>query len=385
MKKRILGIALAGTLAVSMIAGAAISTSAKVDEDGKYYPGEGIETSRYYLGVPGAWFNEETAKVGDTAGIYWWDGTDACGAVSGTNPDARSWPGYKATPAGEEGVDNLFYCDVPKDVPTVVWNNFLNGGTDKEQAIYLLATQAKDAKVGNEEGYAEDDDTYYDTVDGFWDYVTEAYENDELGDAADSFYEHPDYGLVMNFNNMIYVCDLNKTDVNFEGKPTYVGEWYFYYGNGEYGTWPTKELTEQHLDDGATILGNITDDDYKNSKAADPTEPASDPVDPSAPADPSAPTVAPAPTAAPDATVAPAGEETTAAVEETTVAADEETTTIPAADNNDAKGSTSDSANNSTNSNGAVQTGSVSPVWVIVILAVIAGAVVYFSRKKISE
>ena len=51
---------------------------------------------------------------------------------------------------------------------------------------------------------------------------------------------------------MVYVVNLDPNTINIsttlipEGKITYGGDWFFYYGNGEYGTWPTKELLEEH-------------------------------------------------------------------------------------------------------------------------------------------
>jgi len=41
---------------------------------------------------------------------------------------------------------------------------------------------------------------------------------------------------VPNFNNMIYILDPNKHSNNSMGGQNYGGEWYYYYGNGCYGT-----------------------------------------------------------------------------------------------------------------------------------------------------
>ena len=59
---------------------------------------------------------------------------------------------------------------------------------------------------------------------------------------------------------MVYVVNLDPNTINIsttlipEGKITYSGDWFFYYGNGEYGTWPTKELLAEHT--GITFDGN---------------------------------------------------------------------------------------------------------------------------------
>ena len=233
MKKRIVSILLAVVLVAAMVAVSAISVSAVLEPTGEYTPGEGIETDRFYLAMPKQWYNEYTT----TAGMYWWDGTDACGSVEG-NGGTLAWPGYKARPEGT--VEDVYYVDVPEDVPTVVWNNYVNGGTDKELPIYTLACQARDAAV---EFYSDGDSDLYPTE--FFEYVEESFYGDKaaLGEFADNFFYDTEYDAGMSFDmdNMIYVVDLAKTDVNFEGKMTFVGEWYFYYGNGEYGNYPVKE------------------------------------------------------------------------------------------------------------------------------------------------
>ena len=79
MKKKLLSLVLAGSIAASMAAIAATSASALIDPDGSYTPGEGIETKRVYFTMPDSWKNSYT----NTAGCYWWAGTDACGAIDG--------------------------------------------------------------------------------------------------------------------------------------------------------------------------------------------------------------------------------------------------------------------------------------------------------------
>ncbi len=143
---------------------------------------------RYYFYLPKEWENEYT----QTAGIYWWEGTGA----------QKRYPGIEARKASVEG---LFFYDVPKDVTTIIWNNFLDGGTDITQGIYKAAQQTKSVSI-------------------------ECYEPGE----SEIYPE----GLE-NFDNMIFVADPTYHGSEW-GKRTYIGEWYYYYGNGEYGFTPEK-------------------------------------------------------------------------------------------------------------------------------------------------
>lgn len=147
------------------------------------------DTNRYYFYMPDDWENE----LSKDAGIYWWEGTNPC----------ESWPGYKAHKADAEG---LFYYDVPKDVTTIIWNNFIDGGTDQNSQVYKLAQKTRN--IGSE---------YYD-------------KNESLL-----------YPMgTTDFDNMVYVVDYDNYDeLSWDVSPI-VGEWYYYYGNGEYGTTPEK-------------------------------------------------------------------------------------------------------------------------------------------------
>ncbi len=146
-------------------------------------------TNRYYFYMPEIWRNEYT----DTAGIYWWDGTDAC----------DSWPGYKAH---ETEVKGVYYYDVPKDVTMIIWNNNLNGGTDPDAEIYGFADQTEN--ICAEFYFPDEVDTYPEGVE--------------------------------SFDGMIYVVDFRNYSSSFWEKTSYKGEWYYYYGNGEYGLTPEK-------------------------------------------------------------------------------------------------------------------------------------------------
>lgn len=247
MSKKVISLLLAVMLAVAMVAVAAVSVSADTDDEGKYVPSEGTETYRVYFYKPADWANEYTSD----AGIYWWSGSE--------QPSA--WPGYGVHNAD---IPNVYYCDVPQDVVNVIWNNALDGTDDPINPEYALAYQTTDVSfIGYDEGESE----YYQ-------------------DAVDSF------------DNMIYVINPEFTSVNEKGKSIFAGEWFYYYGNGEYGNAPTK--------------AELKAGSYYGKDGAFPTE------------------------------YTPSGEETTAEPT-TTVVTEPETTTEPATDATTAtEGTTSD-------------------------------------------
>ena len=186
MSKKIISIVLALVMVLAMSTVALVSVSADLSD----LPEKAEGTKRYFFYMPPQWQNEYAY----TAGIYWWEGTDACSA----------WPGYVAN---ETGVEGVYYYDVNVDVTTIIWNNAIDGGTDDTQAIYTAAYQTKN--IGSE---------YYDV------------------DESVNYPEGTD-----NFDEMIYVVDESKTEVNdYSGKSTFAGEWFYYYGNGEYGFTPEK-------------------------------------------------------------------------------------------------------------------------------------------------
>lgn len=159
----------------------AVSESATDDEV--------TSTNRYYFYMPEIWKNEYT----DTAGIYWWDGTDA----------PKSWPGYKAH---ETEVKGVYYYDVPKDVTTIIWNNHLDGGSDINAEIYNFSDHTNNI-------------------------CAEFYFPDEVPVYPEG---------VESFDGMIYVVDFRNYSSSYWNKTSYMGEWYYYYGNGEYGLTPKK-------------------------------------------------------------------------------------------------------------------------------------------------
>lgn len=279
MKKKLVSLLLAGSVVASMAAIASVSASAIIDSNGCYAPGENVTcgTYRYYFALPNTWLSEYS----DTAGAYWYNGTDACGAVDGSGGDLK-WPGYKAQRDEYKSSNyGLYYVDCPTDVPQIIWNNYTDGGEDKEAPIYLTAKQSNDAPT---EFYVADDSDLYDQ--DWFDEMEESYSGDKakLGDFADNFFYDEEYGLgfAMNFDNMIFVVPTEPNGENFQGKPTYNGDWYFYYGNGEYGTYPTKEEAEEK----GTLLSleNVATPDEPtptNPGSTDPTKPGNKPGQPS--------------------------------------------------------------------------------------------------------
>lgn len=184
-------------------------------------PAPKLETNRYYFYMPNDWEN----ALSKDAGIYWWEGTNSC----------NIWPGYKANKAD---VDGLYYYDVPKDVTTIIWNNFIDSGMDPESEVYKFARMS--SNIGCE---------YYDPGE------SETYPE----------------GLV-DFDNMVYVLDYDTIDYNSFVYPHPIrGEWYYYYGNGEYGTTPEKGdvvYTQRYFGTSPTGFGDVNLDGKLNIKDA---------------------------------------------------------------------------------------------------------------------
>lgn len=337
MTKRIVSLLLAVVLVCAMATVAVVSVSAAVDKDGCYVPSASIKkTQRLYFLMPDDWYNTKYNITG--AGAYWWGGPDACGSIDGASV-GNAWPGYKILK--DEKMENLYYLDFPMDdlqnTTAIIFNNYFDGGKAtkneetgevtyaKSKEEYVAAKQTGDViSTYYSEGIASD--YYAELCDGhFFDLAREAMEGEDksfLGDFADNFFIDEEYDEVaMSFNNMIYVIDPTKTSANFEGKETCVGEWYFYYGDGFYGSHPNREMAEK--------------DGFVNElKAPAPTIPGT------------APTV-------PD----PAGNPTSS--------------TKPAA--------TSDTVKTD---NGAIQTGTVSAIVVVFTILAVAGGAVIVARKR---
>lgn len=205
MSKKIISLMLAMALSASMVAVAAVSVSADTDSDGNYVPSEGTETYRYYFYMPQKWENEFTT----TTGAYWWEGTDAC----------PSWQDmYKIKETENE---NIFCIDAPQDVTKIIFNNYVDGGDDPDAPQYTKAAQTSDITCVN----SDDEEAW-----GYWPKTDEDEPDNEL---------YPEG--IRNFDNMIYVIDEERIEENpLNQKLTCGGQWYYYYGNGEYGYTPVK-------------------------------------------------------------------------------------------------------------------------------------------------
>lgn len=179
-------------------------------------------TNRYYFYLPSEWINDYAF----TAGIYWWEGS-----ISG-----EYWPGNMANDAGVEGV---YYYDVATDTPTIIWNNYLDGGMDNYAEIYTSALQTVDISVSSGE-----------------------------------------------YDGMIFVINHENAQVNsYNGKVTYGGQWYYYYGSGEYGNAPTKAEAEEVFTNRS--FGEWATPDEAPEEPIEPTNP----VRPTTPVKPTEPVV----------------------------------------------------------------------------------------------
>ncbi len=243
--KRIVSILLAVMLVVSMTVISASAFSAfdeqaeKISDAIAAYEAENevkVPTYRYYFQIPDgtngpvksetdakgeagskapSWINEYNEGL---CSIYYW--------AKGDFPTPSAWTGYVAEAV--EGVDNLFYADVPQNVSTIIWNNGIDGGTDNTNPLYFLRAQTANIKV---ESLDEGDD-------------------DNFPDGLESY------------DNMIWIVNPDKVSVNsFSGAQTCGGDWYYYYGSGCYGLVAGGE---------EDVKENCLNPDHDHS--ADPTE-----------------------------------------------------------------------------------------------------------------
>ena len=330
MKKKLLSLILVAALLITMLTMGVVSTSASTGTLGVYTPGENVITQRLYFAMPACWMNDETAQNDNCAGIYWWQGYDRPDDAAGVS----GWPGYKTVKYNEQGVENLWYSDVPAfgngdegDAFNIVWNNYVRSSGNARQAAdkgaqyycryddvekydelfrYVYMRQA--AICGLDVSNLDlDSVTFWENlnmlaaaangvdwdsltrgqrsyqIDNFFEVNYQSLDFSEFGSYASNFFNddtvdllYPDeepsgVSLSFTFDNMVYVVDLD--DVSSYG--VYNGEFYFYYGNGEYGVYPTKSLNTQMGGE----LGNFTTGSYYDggSEPEQPTEPATEP------------------------------------------------------------------------------------------------------------
>ena len=203
--------------------------------------GETISTNRYYFMMPdgtngntgydakkgefvSSWYSEYT----DNASVYWWNEDIAI--------QPELFPGYTM----EKGdTHTVFYADIPDSIKTVIFNNNVNFSYREEDLYAQYNKQSINVPC-----------EYYD-----------AGESENYPDGTDSF------------DNMIYV--LQPTEISV-GMPTLIessiGEWYYYYGNGCYGTVKNGDsnncIHPSHLDDcGNHIISGYIIGDADNDNA----------------------------------------------------------------------------------------------------------------------
>ena len=244
MRKRLLSLLFAVVLLASVVT---VGVSAATDGQNHYvHTDTNVSTRRVWFYMPSDWYNEFSAQTGDTAGIYWWGGTGALDV----------WCGYRAYADSEP---QMFYMDLPADAPMIIWNNYVNGEMDTEAPIYKAALQTIDIQS---EGICEDDDSIYLEQEGFWEEMKESFNGDKsaLGNFVDTFEDNNDYGFMLNLDNMIYILDDNTKYANpsaLSGKLGYSGQWYFYFGDGKYGSWPTPERSQEEMEKGNGFFGEL--------------------------------------------------------------------------------------------------------------------------------
>ena len=383
MRKRILSVVLAGALSASIVATGVVTASATKNPDDTYTPTPGVTAKTYSFAMPGAWMSDYWTKEENCAGIYWWTGSDTPGSVF-----THDWPGYKVLTVSEGDVKNLYStpaaCQI-KDTPAQYYS-FMESDYYTKALWKYVWDKAADAVEMDHVNWSDDETqmTKDETAEvaAIYEALKAAVEDDEFeldipefGKYAKNFYvemENGD-GIAQSFDNMVYVVNLDpntmtiSTTIVPEGKITYGGDWFFYYGNGEYGTWPTKELLKENTGIDFDEQGNVilpTDSKYviDNYGTVNQVKTSSDGKeqklmvygnftgkyfeDKTAPEPPSVPTqpTTVAPTASPDATSATGA----------------------------TKGSSSNSSTNS--ANGSVATGDFSALGVF-----------YFSRKKYNK
>ena len=297
--KRITAAATAAVMAATVTAVSLTNASATKNPDDTYTPSRGVEAKTYRFAMPGCWQSDYWRQNENCAGIYWWTGADTPGTVY-----SHDWPGYKMSKVSEAGVDNLYSSPVPADANQIIINNHIDGGMpgtegflqerfdaacqiNDTQSVYYAFMESpyytKDIwkyvwdKAADEVGRIidwSDDETRMTQVEAsqisdIYDELQAAVEDDdfvldipEFGNYAKNFYVETENGdgVAQSFDNMVYVVNLDPNTINIsttlipEGKITYGGDWFFYYGSGEYGTWPTKELLAEHT--GITFDGN---------------------------------------------------------------------------------------------------------------------------------
>ena len=190
-----------------------------------------------------SWFNEFT----EGAGVYWWGSAEA---------GPTGWAGYRTLV--EDADQCIFYSNVPRKAVVFIFNNGIDGGqtptpgVDPADDIYYKAAQTSDI----------------------------ACEYPDPGEVASMPEGSPEE---IGFDNCIFIIDPDKVEMNpFSLKMTCGGTWYFYYGNGCYGSYATDS------DNFVSVEANCVNPDHFDAEgnhvgfhaSEEPTEPAVEPTEP---------------------------------------------------------------------------------------------------------
>ena len=124
----------------------------------------GAQTNTYYFYKPKDW---------DNVGVYWFSGSYNC-EKDENKSNGKGYPGYAVTQT-EESDKNIYIVKIPKDVPSISFNNLLDG----EKSVYTTnlscADNASKVFIVNPNSKIEDETN---TVRGEWFYY---YRNGKYG------------------------------------------------------------------------------------------------------------------------------------------------------------------------------------------------------------
>ena len=198
-------------------------------------PDNQAETETYYFYIPPEWrnkyndyyyYNPETKNFDGkggyfAAGLYWSSGPYTCFDYS-----SNKWPGYAVTETLDED-SNIFVAKVPKNAGGLILNNLVNGGMDESQPYYLSSVQTYTIPHRCYVAFGDEYGLYYE--DYHYDEYTEGFYPEGISESE-------------GFNGKIFVVNPKSYKRNSEDdKYICGGVWFYYYGNGEYGYYKTRE------------------------------------------------------------------------------------------------------------------------------------------------
>ena len=161
-----------------------------------------------------------------------------------------------------EGVEGADAIDINSETFWVDMN--------KKAAAFL--GEDWDSLSNDEKAYQVDnilDDAEVDLSE-FGDYAYNFFNEDLVGDEIYPKEDMMGFGESFTFDNMVYVVSFDPgkmVESPVSHKIGYGGDFYFYYGGGEYGSWPTRELNEQY----GGVSGNFAQGEYVDPVYVPPT------------------------------------------------------------------------------------------------------------------